>query len=352
MTDDFVLKRFIPEEATLAEFSARNVLSNAVRKEAYPEDPPYSDDFAKRNALGWAEMKATDMHVYNLWRSSEVAAELFAWVEHHDENQHLMDARIMVLPAYRRRGLATRLLKTLLEIAESNNRSLITGPTRSKAPAGETFAEVLGARRGLKEDVNLLRLEDVDRSLLAVWQEVPDNVHTEFALDIKEGPYPEVTLTEVAELTQVMNTAPRGELEVEDFTVTSEELRQWEAYHAAQGLTRWTVFVRHKLSGELAGFTELFYDPENPTKMTQEATGVLPKYRGHRLGKWIKAAMLSKVLAERPEVRTILTGNASSNAAMLGINHKLGFKLYQTVTVWQLETDTLKRYLSGKDANE
>ena len=55
---------------------------------------------------------------------------------------------------------------------------------------------------------------------------------------------------------------------------------------------------------------------------------MLPKYRGHGLGKWLKAAMLEKVLAERPAVKFVRTGNADENVPMLKINHALGFKPY------------------------
>ena len=63
-----------------------------------------------------------------------------------------------------------------------------------------------------------------------------------------------------------------------------------------------------------------------------------PKFRGHGLGKWLKAAMLLKVLAERPDVTLVRTGNADMNVPMLKINHALGFKPYIAHTVWQLDT--------------
>ncbi len=56
--------------------------------------------------------------------------------------------------------------------------------------------------------------------------------------------------------------------------------------------------------------------------------------------------MLDKVLHERPQVRSIRTGNADSNAAMLTINHRLGFKPYVANTIWQVEIVAVRRYLA------
>lgn len=74
-------------------------------------------------------------------------------------------------------------------------------------------------------------------------------------------------------------------------------------------------------------------------------TGVFPAYRKRGLGRWLKAAMLDAVLRERPQVRLVRTSNADSNTAMLAINRALGFKPYLAESFWQVETDTVLRYL-------
>jgi hypothetical protein len=65
------------------------------------------------------------------------------------------------------------------------------------------------------------------------------------------------------------------------------------------------------------------------------------------LGRWLKAAMLDKVLKERPQVKYVRTGNADSNAAMLKINTELGFKPYTADAIWQVELQKVLDYLQG-----
>ena len=76
-------------------------------------------------------------------------------------------------------------------------------------------------------------------------------------------------------------------------------------------------------------------------------TGVFTQYRNKGLGRWLKAAMLDKVLKERPEVKYVRTGNADSNAAMLKINIELGFLPYMADTLWQVEIDNVLEYLGS-----
>jgi mycothiol synthase len=65
-------------------------------------------------------------------------------------------------------------------------------------------------------------------------------------------------LEAVARLVEVMNQAPSDRLDVEDDHVTPEQLRQVEESTLAMGTERWTMYVREKTTGKLAGFTEVF----------------------------------------------------------------------------------------------
>ena len=75
-------------------------------------------------------------------------------------------------------------------------------------------------------------------------------------------------------------------------------------------------------------------------------TGVFPTFRNKGLGRRLKAEMLEKVIADRPQVKYVRTDNADMNAPMMKINSELGFKPYIAECVWQVETEKVSDYLT------
>ncbi|MCC6607325.1 MAG: GNAT family N-acetyltransferase [Anaerolineae bacterium] len=345
MNERYEIREFSVVEATEAEFAALQAYENAMRAERTPEDPPKSVAAVQAD---WQSMPPfLRVRVWLVWDAAETAviAQGLIATMNTDENQHMAQVGIGVLPGYRRQGIARRLLALLVAEAAAQNRRLLMGNTNGRVPAGERFMERLGGSRGLATHLNQLALADLDQSLRQSWlQNAPT---AEFDLGWWEGPYPEEQLADIVALHEVMNQQPYDDLEVEDFHMTGEQLRQIEANLAAQGVTRWTLYVQEKATGQLAGYTEMMFLPERPAVASQGDTGVFPEYRGKGLGRWLKAAMLERVVAERPLVHFIRTGNADSNAAMLKINRELGFQPYLSQAIWQVETAQVKAYLGG-----
>ncbi len=143
------------------------------------------------------------------------------------------------------------------------------------------------------------------------------------------------------------NQQPHGELEIEDMHMTPEQLRQMEHNLFARSNQRWTFYLVDRLTGKFVGYTETVWNPNRPEVLRQDMTGIFPAYRNKGLGRWLKAAMLDKVLKELPQVKYIRTGNADSNAAMLRINTELGFKPYMADTLWQVDLQKVLDYLGS-----
>jgi GNAT superfamily N-acetyltransferase len=337
------LKPIHPKTATQAEFVALNQFANRMQAEYFPEDPPRTVEETMAN---WQSIPPfVEVHLWSFWDGNLVVALADAEVARTKDNQHLVWCEIEVLPEYRRRGLARRLLALVADVAQKEKRSILITSTDSAIPAGEAFLKRLGARPGMHSRTNQLALADLDRELMRRWQgQAPMD---KFLLGLWEGAFPETEIDAIVAMKNaIVNTMPRENLELEDRQITKEEVRQKEVSLAKRKVIRWTMYAKHRATGELAGYTEVFWEVSQPETLRQGDTGVYPKYREHGLGRWLKAAMIERVLRERPQVKRIRTGNANSNAPMLKINYELGFKPYKDWTTWQVELGHVLEYLN------
>jgi GNAT superfamily N-acetyltransferase len=264
---------------------------------------------------------------------------------HAEDNQHLVEVELAVLAPYRKQGIGRALLSRVVEMPKRDGRRLMLFWTNSRIPAGNAFMAAMGATRGLVERVSQLKLADLNRGLLDEWLRRAPERASGFELGFWDSAYSDADVGPIVELIHVMNDAPRQGLEIEDEKITIEQMREWEQTLIERNVTRWTAYVRETSIGKLAGFTDTFWHPSQPALLRQGGTGVWPNYRNKGIGRWLKAAMIERVLRERPEVTDIRTDNASDNAAMLNINYQLGFKPLLENYAWQIDTSKVVEYV-------
>lgn len=333
------------DDATYAAFDR---FVNLMQAEAQPDDPPVS---LAEHRQGWTHIpEFIGLETWTARTSEEgpIIASADLIFPHTPENQHLGQINLGVLPAYRRQGIGRQLLRRICDAAIREQRQMLIADTSERVPAGEAFALSLGAKAGMHSHVNQLKIAELDRGLLHAWLERGSAQAEHFELQFWSGPYPEDQIGKMAKLYEVMNQAPHGDLAVEEQHFTPALLRQIEQSALAAGNQRWTLVVRERGTGALAGFTEVLWNPQRSTILSQADTGVDPCYRNRGLGRWLKAAMLQKVLAELPQVQYVRTANADSNAPMLKINAELGFKPYISRCIWQLDTAQLQESLAKR----
>jgi len=345
MSETFQIHPFNVKEASQAEYAALNRHANHLRRERQPDDPPVP---LEESIQGLKNIPPfVDIKMWCAWDASQTEIIALGNVElmHREENQHLAGFDITVQPEYRRQGLGRQLLALVTEASLADNRRLLMAVTIDRIPGGEAFMSRLGAQKGMEGHINQLCLADLDRNLLERWLARGRERTAEFELGLWEGPYPEEQLAAVAQLYELTNQQPWGDLEIEDSHTTPEQLRQMEQMLFARGDQRRTFYVIERTTGKFAGYTETAWNPNRPEILRQDMTGVFPEYRNKGLGRWLKAAMLDKVLKEHPEVKFVRTGNADSNAAMLKINNELGFQPYMANALWQVEISQVLEYL-------
>lgn len=338
------IERFDPATARLDAMRGYHALSNRIRAEWWPDDPPRS--LPVLQTILSTVPPVWGVRWWVAWRRGSVVGGAELELAQLPENRHLAWCDVYVHPDHRRQGVGAALLGTLAEVARDDGRRLLTLGTATTAPDGEAFMRRLGAAPGLTQNINQLRISDLDPALLQAWQKrAPEDT---FRVGFWDGPYPEADLGDVVKMHEAMNTAPRGSLDMEDFHWTPQLIRDQEAANRERGVERWTIYARHIPTGRIAGFTEVGWDRNEPGILHQWGTAVFPEFRNHGLGRWLKAAMLETVLARRPQVRFVRTGNANSNEPMLKINHELGFRLYNAVTLWQVPVDQVLAYAAAK----
>ncbi|MBM3127208.1 MAG: GNAT family N-acetyltransferase [Chloroflexi bacterium] len=344
---DLQIKPFDYRNASEFEYAAMLALANRLRAESLPEDPPITLDEVIKE---WRSMPSfVHSSAWSVWRvdGSEIVARGDTFWRDAQDNKHLIEFRIQVLPEFRRQGLARQLLPLIADATRRANRRLLIAETNERIPAGTAFLERVGARKGLVGHTNQLRIAELNRALMQQWIARAQERASDFEMGFWTGPYPEADIEAIAALLRVMNTAPRENLEMEDFQVTAEQIREYEHSMFVRGSSRWTAYARAKATGKFAGYTELVWNPNRAEILEQWGTGVFPEYRNRGLGRWLKAALLDKVLREHPEIKFVRTGNADSNAAMLKINSEMGFKPYLSEIAWQVDIEQVEKYLNN-----
>jgi mycothiol synthase len=263
---------------------------------------------------------------------------------------HVLQAEIAVLPGWRRQGLGRLLAERAADVAQQRGLRVVMGRSLDRVPSGAAFCRQLGAKPAMVGRENRLDLRRLDRKLVARWIGDGPVRAPGYRLQFVAAPTPPELIEHAAEAMNVMNTAPRENLDVSDTPVTADLMRVYENAALAAGEQPWAYFAVDEPSGRFVGLTTIIVRPGTPDRVWVGDTAVDPAHRGHGLGKWLKAAMTQRILDELPAVRWVITWNAGSNDAMLAINEQLGFRTAAVHTTWQLTTAALQASLAAAAA--
>ena len=330
--------------ATAPEGTLRGIVrhNQALHAERMPEDAPLNE------AAGIADLRQQDSDAqkrhFLLWDGAEVVGSARVNLP-LNQDTHLAFTGLSVLAPYRRRGLGKRLMAELAAYAgQHGRRSLLTNAS-SRLPAGEAVLRHIGAVMVMEQQFMQLDLAKLEPGLLTRWISGCAAAAPDYCLWQNQGAYPADRLGEIASLQDVINTAPNGERDIQNWQTTPEQLSERDRAMIISGRQRLTTFAEHRASGQLVALTELLWDSRRATLMIQHATAVRPQHRRHSLGRWIKAANLQAALIANPQAQFVRAGNTADNIGMLRINRALGFQNHTVHTDWQLDTAALHAYL-------
>ena len=323
-------------------------LQNTIQLEALPEDPltPLDQVIAQFRAMP-ARLRRRSVRAWS--SDGEFIGSTGIRVDpDHDDNPDMIGGNVTVRADHRGNGVGTQLLAYFVALAKQEKRTRIVGQTHDRLPAGGAFAECIGAEKKQWMHMNHLPIANVDVEKMKRWVADGPVRADGYELFGWDGDVPDEYMDDFLAAVLVMNTAPRDDLEENDFTLTAEQIREQERVGNAAGYVAWQLIARRKSDGAWAGIHDVTWNPAEPDLVYVGATGVFPEHRGHALGKWLKAVMTLRVMQERPNVTHIRTGNADSNDAMLGINKEMGYVPFIASTTWEISTEAAEKWLASK----
>lgn len=242
------------------------------------------------------------------------------------DNTRMARLRGQVHPGHRRAGLGSGLLEETLAFAREQGRTVITGGAWAGTD-GIGFLDDRGFTT-TGQHLNAVRRLDLHEGAARF-----DRLHDEAARAAADyellhlaGPAPEEMLADLVELHAAINDAP-ADAGTEPDVWDAARVRSYDESMVRRHQTTYRVLARHVPTGEWAGMSLLCVDEFSPAVAFQEDTSVVRAHRGKRLGLLMKCDMLRRLGAERPEVSTTDTWNATDNHHMIAVNERLGCRV-------------------------
>ena len=349
--ENIQMKNFDPLNCSKEDWALYHDFRKKRHMEKNPNDPLSSDDSFEKALQANVQFPEADIHIYiikdivkNIQIGEMVCARFMETSPSYEGTKHLVQFDLALLKEYRRKGIGRQVMKTAQEFAVKYGKTVFVA--NSDEEDGRKFLERIGAIVALAGVENRLELDTIDWKMVEQWNaEGPKkspNTKMEYYYSIPDEIIEEYTKV----YTETMNQQPLGELDVGDIIITPEVYRQQEKMFADMDRT-WITAITKEPDGKISGLTEMRYNPSRETFISQILTGVQKEFRGRGLGKWLKANMLLRIKEEFPKVQIITTGNAKSNAPMLSINNRLGFKVHKEAISAQFTLEQLNEFLSS-----
>jgi GNAT superfamily N-acetyltransferase len=244
----------------------------------------------------------------------------------YESNKHVFQARISVAPSYRRKKIASFLLKYINETASLMGRDTVVAEVDNTL--GLNFCKYLQGELVHEEVQHRLYMEDIDWQLVEKWIEKGRIKSPKTKIELFQE-CPESDIEEFSRVyTEIINQRPTGDMEQE--LITTPESRRIEERNLKKRGIEWYTMISREPYARISGLTDIMYNPEEPHRVNQYFTGVLAKYRRRGLAKRLKAEMLVVIKNKFPEVEHITTSTARNNRPMRSINKELGFQPIKT----------------------
>ena len=256
---------------------------------------PLEKPLAKRYSIaevfaGWARWDTG-------WVADDGGIRGFAAVEHEPWHARLVLWFLYIEPAWRRRGIGSRLLAAVRESAVGPR--LLTDADAGSP--GEAFCRRHGFRHTESRRHHLLTYCDIHEAWLG---ELIDAAHPGYRLAHWSG-----DLSDVSQVETLLRTPSRP------------------------GNALLTVA---EADGDLAAYAMAVVCAPPQPRARQYGPAVSPEHRGRRLDHWVNAALIQRLRQTHPHVNEIQTHTAENDPGLLAARAELGFRPVRRTHLYEL----------------
>ncbi|WP_025272729.1 GNAT family N-acetyltransferase [Haloglycomyces albus] len=307
-------------------------LIKLVEENDFSKLPPVSE------ASLLAELLASEKYARTKRWLGFVDGKLVAWAKGYlsdADNTHIFDFELEVHPEYRRRGIGSRFVEFLENVAREEGRTSLQA--WAVLPYGETevpdTAVPFGAKFGYKDantqDLRRVDLQSVDEDEIERLKLEAEPKATDYDIVSWVGMIPEKYLDGVARMEEYLLTdMPLGDWDLQPADLDGTRIKRERVEKLRRGdLALQTVAV-HRSSDTVVADTNISVPAGSETWAHQGDTVVDPEHRGHRLGLLVKIANQRLLKSYRPRMKYVATGNATVNDHMIAINEAVGYRLF------------------------
>ena len=346
---DVRLELFDPKNVTNEQWKTFHEFRKVYYDENSTDKPFIEDEQSQKMIISSSTIEDRKNLRYLMISGTEIVGRIYIGFfteksPSYDEKKHELDFEVEILRKARKQGLGTKALNKVIEIAKQNERTLIL--SHSDNDDGKAFLDKIGAERALITRENRLYFKDIDWQMVEKWEKESKEKNPNTELRFFNSVPEDIIDSFVKTANFAGNQDPHENLQTGKFILTPESLRKMEERIKSDG----AIFEQAatvETDGTVSGLTFFIY-LLGAEFLSQGLTAVLEDYRGHGLGKWLKASLLLHV-RKYQKVEFIVTVNAEVNAPMLNINKRLGFKKHKEIIRYQISLDTISTYLESKN---